>query len=312
MPIFRLEGDDISKAKLVIAQETNLELESHLEDWLENSPWALIQDELILWIDRQPSARDEEGTVFPDLLGVDAEGNLVIVELKRAQAPREVVAQLLEYAAWANELSDEQIQQIAEDYFEKRNESDRKQFQEVFKDVFELTDGDEFPPLNGNLRLYIVASDIPTRVARVCRFLRTSQGMDINCINISIYQTEESDEVIISMETKVGDENVVVTKAKRRSGEQLNNQMVWEAVQAFTNGDANVEFTLKDIERVVSEKHPDFNVTRVRNRIRGDCVNFRTRRNYPIGEDRYWWIERGKYRLYDPDKDMVENNGETN
>ena len=272
MPIFRLEGDDISKAKLVIAQETNLELESHLEDWLENSPWALIQDELILWIDRQPSARDEEGTVFPDLLGVDAEGNLVIVELKRAQAPREVVAQLLEYAAWANELSDEQIQQIAEDYFEKRNESDRKQFQEVFKDVFELTDGDEFPPLNGNLRLYIVASDIPTRVARVCRFLRTSQGMDINCINISIYQTEESDEVIISMETKVGDENVVVTKAKRRSGEQLNNQMVWEAVQAFTNGDANVEFTLKDIERVVSEKHPDFNVTRVRNRIRGTVL----------------------------------------
>ena len=41
MPIFRLEDDT-----LFIAQETNLELESHLEDWLENSPVALIQDEL--------------------------------------------------------------------------------------------------------------------------------------------------------------------------------------------------------------------------------------------------------------------------
>ena len=50
MPIFRLEED-----KLVIAKETNIELESHLEDWLENSPSVVIQDEL-LWIGRQTSA----------------------------------------------------------------------------------------------------------------------------------------------------------------------------------------------------------------------------------------------------------------
>lgn len=31
MPIFRLEGD-----KLIIAQETNVKLEQHLEIWLEN------------------------------------------------------------------------------------------------------------------------------------------------------------------------------------------------------------------------------------------------------------------------------------
>ena len=61
MPIFRLEED-----KLIIASETDLELESHLENWLENSPWAVIQNELVLWIDRQASAQDEEGTIFPD------------------------------------------------------------------------------------------------------------------------------------------------------------------------------------------------------------------------------------------------------
>ena len=86
MAIFRLErleGDDMSKAALVIAQETNLELERYLEDWLENSPVALVQDEHILWIGRQTSAKDEDGTIYSDLLGVDAEGNLVIAELKR-------------------------------------------------------------------------------------------------------------------------------------------------------------------------------------------------------------------------------------
>ena len=33
MPIFRLESD-----KLIRAQETNVELEQHLEIWFENSP----------------------------------------------------------------------------------------------------------------------------------------------------------------------------------------------------------------------------------------------------------------------------------
>jgi len=63
MPIFRLnvERDDLSTAELVIAQETNLQLECYLENWLENSPGALIQDKTILWIRRQPSAADEEG-----------------------------------------------------------------------------------------------------------------------------------------------------------------------------------------------------------------------------------------------------------
>lgn len=311
MPIFRLEGGDISKAKLVIAQETNLELESHLEDWLQNSPWALAQ-EPILWIGRQTSASVEESTIFPDLLGLDTEGNLVIVELKRDEAPREVVAQLLEYAAWANELSEQQIQEIAEDYFENGEEFNGKHFQDVFKDVFDIPDTDEVPPLNRNLRLYIVAGSISAGVVHVCRFLRTSQGMDINCINVSTFQTEESDEIIVSMETKVGDENIIVSKTKRRSGESLSHQMVFEAVQEFTNGDPNITFSLNDIEQVSKKKYPNYNINSVRQRIRGDCVNFRSRNDYTIDKDRYWWEEKNKYRLYNREKDSIESNGETN
>ncbi|MDE0635521.1 MAG: hypothetical protein OXI43_06680 [Candidatus Poribacteria bacterium] len=317
MPIFRLEGDDITNAKLVIAQETDLELESHLEDWLENSPWALIQDELILWIDRQPSARDEEGTVFPDLLGVDAEGNLVIVELKRDQAPREVVAQLLEYAAWANDLSDKQIQQIAEDYFETHGEFNEKQFHNVYKDVFEIADTDEMPPLNRNLRLYIVAGNIPTRVARVCRFLRTSQGMDINCIDVSTFETKTG-ERLVSMEAKVGDEDVIAPKTQRHrttptsrwSGDKLVKDVVWEAVEELMQGDKEF-FAPKEVTACILEKYPDFNSSTVSCQIASDCVNHTSRHHYPGGSDRYWWISKGKYRLYDPEKDKVENTADT-
>ena len=305
MPIFRLEGD-----KLIIAQKTNLKLEKHLEIWLENSPWAVIQDELVLWIDRQSSAQNEEGTIYPDLLGVDSEGDLVIVEFKRGKTPRSVVAQLLEYAAWANDLSPEQIPDIAHTYFEKRDEFRGKTFTEAFREVFDIPETDELPPLKRKLRLFVVAEEIPTRVARVCRFLRTSYKMDVSCIAVSKFQTESEDE-IVSTETKVGDEEIVTLKTgqqrtsqtSRWSGDKLVKEVVWEAVQELTQGKTDVEFSIKQVTKLILEKDSNFKKGTVNGQITADCVNHPSRYHHSAKGDRYWRVGYGTYRLYDPKND---------
>ena len=307
MPIFRLEDD-----KLISTQETNVEYEEHLETWLENSPGAVIQDELVLWIDRQPSAEDEEGTIFPDLLGVDSEGNLVIVEFKRGKTPRDVVAQLLEYAAWANELQAEQIHEIADDYFKTRDEFRGETFPEAFREVFNIPETDELPSLNQKLRLFVVAKEIQPRVAKVCRFLRTSYKMDVSCITVSKFQTEHGEE-IVSTETKVGDEDIVTPKTlqqrTRWRGDKGVRDVVWEAVQEVTSGDVNVEFESEEIIAQILKKHSDFNSSTVNTQLGMACPNcgsFQGHYKY------YWKIGTKKYRLYDPEKDEVESDGETN
>ena len=318
MPLFRLEKsdeDDMSKAELVIAQETNLELEKHLENWLENSPRQTLAQEDFLWIGRQTSVTDEGGTIFSDLLGVDSEGNLVIAELKKGRTPRDVVAQLLDYAAWANGLSESQIRDIAETYFETRGVFQGKTFDDAFREVFDMPDTDELPPLKQKLRLFVVAEEIQPRVTSVCRFLRTSHGMDISCIAVSIFQTELG-EVVVSTETIVGDEDFAVPKTQQQErpsspprppSDHPVDQVTWEAVQEFTAGDRKVTFTLRDIEQILSKKYPDLaKSSSPRNRVRGSCVNFQSRRNYPKGEDRYWLVKKGVYRLYDPKNDKVE------
>ena len=201
MPLFRLEGDG-ADARLVVAREKDIELESQLESWLENSPWALTGESLI-WIGRQTSAIVEEFPIFPDLLGVDIEGHLVIVKLKKDKAPREVIAQLLEYASWAKTLTDKEIHQIGDAYFQTRGE-----FQAAFCEEF---DTDEVPPLNRSLRLFIVAQRIPDRILKVCQFLRDSHDMDINCIVISTFETESGD-VLVTTEAKVGGEEIASVK----------------------------------------------------------------------------------------------------
>ena len=306
----RLEGGGMSKAALVIAKETDLDLECHLEDWLENSPAALIYNEQILWIDRQSSAKDELGNIYPDLLGVDYQGNLIIVELKKGRTPRDIIAQLLEYAAWADELSESQIHEIAEAYFDTRDELQGKTFDSAFKTLYDVPESDELPPLNRNLRLFIVAEEISSRVVRVCRFLRTSHGMDVRCIAVSTFKTESGEE-LVSAETKVGDDVIAIPKtqlqraahASRWTGDKPVAQVVWEAVMEITSGDVDIEFAIKDLKPVILGKYPDFNMNNLGPEIASGCVNHPSRKHHKGDKDRYLRIDTGRYRLYDREND---------
>lgn len=265
MPIFRLNvtENDFDNAELDIAQKADMKFEKHLENWLENSPWALIQDELLLWVSRQPSAKDEQGTIHPDLLGIDTEGNLVIVEFKRRRTPREVVAQLLEYAAWANELCEEQIQEIADAYFQTQDQFQGKTFSETFCDKFET---DEVPQLNKRLRLFIVAGEISARVLSVCRLLRSSYKMDVSCLEVSMFQTE-SEEVIIDIEDKLEDE---VPTIPRPDGPK-KREVVWGVILELIGSNLNSDFMARDVIDRVLEKDPECN----KNTINGQINHFR-------------------------------------
>ena len=275
MHIFTLEIEDnnFDNAEFVSAPERSIELEQHLENWLENNPWILVHSDSILWIGRQTSAPVEDTTIFPDLLGVDTRGNLVIVELKRNRTPRDTVAQLLDYATWANELSESQIHEIAEYYFNNQNRFSGKTFSEAFREVFLINETDEIPPLNRGLRLFILAGKISDRVLKVCRFLRSSYRMDVSCLEVSLFQTESGD-TIVSMETKLGGENRIdpnIQQTDRESGDTLRWQTTWQAILEVTHGDPNGSFTTRKVRESVLREHPHFN----KNTISGNISSFR-------------------------------------
>ena len=270
----------------------------------------VIQDESVLWIDRQPGAKDEEGTIYPDLLGVDSEGNLIIVEFKRGKTPRSVVAQLIEYAAWANELPPEQIPEIADTYFEKRDEFRGKTFVEAFREIFDVPETDELPPLKRKLRLFVVAEEIHPRVASVCRFLRTSYKMDVSCIAVSKFQTESGDE-IVSTETRVGDEDVTFSTPSGADHPPLR-EVVLEVIEELTHGNTDIEFAPKEVKRRALEKYPGIKVAAVPFNIGIYAVNQSAFGNIPIKERKYWKVQTGVYRLYDPERDKVESDEEAN
>lgn len=124
-----------------------LNREERLEKWIENDISIISPDLLV--IGRQVIT-DFGGAI--DLLCLDRRGDVVIIELKKDRTPREVVAQVLDYASWIKELSSERIIEIANEYL-----GNEEPLEEVFKRKF----GFDLPEiLNENHKMIIVASEI--------------------------------------------------------------------------------------------------------------------------------------------------------
>jgi RecB family endonuclease NucS len=87
------ESDSLKELEL-----SKLDYEDRIETWMSDNVSVLVPDDSgLLVIGRQVR------TVFGgriDLLCINGDGDVVIVELKRGQTPREITAQALDYASW--------------------------------------------------------------------------------------------------------------------------------------------------------------------------------------------------------------------
>jgi hypothetical protein len=179
--------------------------ERNLEDWLEKNPDALTDGEPVLIIGRQVNA-GSAGTL--DLLALDSEGRTLIIELKRAPTPRDIVAQALEYAAWTASLDQTAIRQLAQTYFSQQDAplSLEKAWQDAFGDADE-NDLIDLPRLNDQQRVFVVIEGGNERVTAVIRYLR-SLGVDITLLEYRYYQTESGEE-FLDIEQRIGREQVI-------------------------------------------------------------------------------------------------------
>jgi hypothetical protein len=290
MTIYRINSED----QMIESSRIQLDREVQLEDWLTNSPWAIAEESLLI-IGRQTTARTGNEVRYPDLIALDQSGNVVIIELKKGRAPREVVAQTLEYASWASNLNETDIKLIAEDYL-------NEPLDVKFVDHFEL---EEVPSLGKELRLFIASEEIPESVLNTCRYLRMNHQMDISCVSYIVYQDSE-EQILIDATVLVGNEPIrsrknITALQKSQSnwnGDKPVKNIIVDTVNSISTNDKNFEFTPKDVIEEIKKSYPEVNKSTIRCQIASDCVNHASRHHWPGGIDRYWLVKKGVYRLY--------------
>ena len=149
--------------------------EEKLHDWLEQDA-SLISDDLLV-IGREVSTGFGKSI---DLLCLNSAGDVVMIELKRDKAPRDVMAQILEYASWVDDLPSERILEIANDYLQKKGMSLEDAFQQKFK-----TPLPEY--LNESHKMLIVTSELDAQTERVLTYL-SEHEIDINAVTFSYFR----------------------------------------------------------------------------------------------------------------------------
>lgn len=307
----RVENGDINSGILEKIKTDSIDYEKDFENWLENSPFVLLDEDdedTIFWIGRQSTALIGETSKYPDLIGLDSSGNLVIAELKKGKTPRDVVAQVLEYSAWGSSLSYENLDEIAKNYFRDKESYKNLSLNKIYEDII-CPDSEEKVEIsfNENQRLFIVAEEISPIVKEVSNHLRNSYSINITCLEYTVSKSKKG-EYIISTEKIVGHNTVISKKQKKTSFERWSRpikirDVVIDAIKKITNSDYSIKFTPVDVINLVLKKYPEMNKNTVRCQVFSNCVNHPSRKYYQGGKDLCFRIDKGNYRLYNPEKD---------
>lgn len=151
--------------------EGSLADESVLEEMIVKDPSILSERWLL--IGRQVNTPHGK---FIDLLGLNQDGQIIIIELKRNRTPREVVAQAIDYATWVKGLESDEIASIFNHF------SGGKGLDTEFKSKFGFELDEE--QINGSHQIVIVASSLDPSTERIVNYLNE---MDI-AINVIFFQ----------------------------------------------------------------------------------------------------------------------------
>lgn len=155
------------------------ETERLLEELLVSTP-ELLGDGLTL-IARQLST--DSG--IPDLLGIDRDGRLIVLELKRGTLTRDAVAQVLDYASDLAERSEEDLARFVEEH------SGHRGIDKIgdFADWYASAHPDAVEALDQPPRMILVGLGVDERARRIVNFLAES-GVDIRLLTFQAFELD--------------------------------------------------------------------------------------------------------------------------
>lgn len=165
-----------SKAPVDVASlKSEKELEDLLCEHIEllNEGWLVIGRQI----------KTDAGKII-DILCMDHSGKIIVVELKKDLTPREVTAQVIDYAASVSKLTTEDFAQC---YLSFSNET--KNLNTAYREKYGK-DLDETIVNNENVRMVIVAAKMDDGTERIIHFLRNTYQVDINILFFHVFQWE--------------------------------------------------------------------------------------------------------------------------
>jgi hypothetical protein len=184
---------------LVPVSRRRLANEDQLQAWIAGDPRLVGLDVLVLG---REITTEFGGRI--DVFALDREGNTVIIECKRDRTPRDIIAQILDYASWVSTLSTRQVHDIARSELGKSLEA-------AFHERFGITLPES---LNDRHSLVIVASEFDASSSRIVKYLAEEHDLAINTAFFNTF--EHGGQTLLTTDWLL-DQDEVVERAESRS-----------------------------------------------------------------------------------------------
>ena len=177
------------------ASELNL-TEKDLENWMARNPDLLFGAEKVLVIGQSVA-----GKRMGDILALDADGRLVIVEIKRDWSDRATVGQLLEYAAEMTGKSYKDLERLDREYWPRRHSN--SPYVPLLERFRELTDDPEFdqndiPKTQKGHRIIIVAPASDEGLLRIVDWLQ-EYGVPIEFVPFALLADSDNADILLEI-----------------------------------------------------------------------------------------------------------------
>lgn len=155
-------------------REVALESEKTLEEMIIKNPEILSERWMIIGQQVQTTHGG-----YIDLLGLNQDGQIIVIELKRDRTPREVVAQALDYASWVQSLSVTDVADIFSRF------SGGQSLDEAYAERYGMELDEEL--LNGSHQIVVVASSLDLSTERIVTYLN-DRDLPINVIFFQVFE----------------------------------------------------------------------------------------------------------------------------
>ena len=185
--VFATTGPKATPAVPVTLAEAGIKERTDLQEWVIAHPEVIGDDVCIVTAEYDQWAADDGQSAKErlDVLGLDASGRLVVVELKRGSDPY-IHQQAITYAAMAAGFSEETLAAVHAAFLTKRGTpTTAEQALALLRDH---AGGELDPDILAVPRIVLVASNFPAQVATTVLFL-TGFGLDITLCQVQAYSS---------------------------------------------------------------------------------------------------------------------------
>ena len=180
--LFRINPDSRESEKIAEVDFARLGFQERrdIQEWVAANPGILGEDLLIIGKEFSGFDRTDERL---DLLAVDADGNLVVIELKRDDTGADAHWQAIKYASYLQRASADDIIRMLAEYSGKSEE-------DATNSLLQHLNADDLNALNNDQRIILASHRFAPEVTSAALWLNEKAPVEdlISCVQLTPYQ----------------------------------------------------------------------------------------------------------------------------